>query len=149
MLVKDIMSKNLRSVMPETSIAEAMSLMRFHQVDCLPVTINKEYVGFVQLSDVLAMFFPEKFNCAEELDIDTSRLQNKYAPIVRVEVKQVMDSSRRTVSPLVTVNEAMSIMLEEDACRLAVTESGKLVGLISFDDINKSILGLIGIKVAA
>jgi acetoin utilization protein AcuB len=149
MLVKDIMSKSLRSVMPETSIAEAMTLMRFHQVDGLPVTINKEYAGFVQLSDMLTMFFPEKLNCAEDLDIDASRLQYKYAPIVRVEVKQVMNSSRRSVSPQVTVNEAMSIMLEEDACRLAVTESGKLVGLISFDDINKSILGLIGINVAA
>ena len=135
--------------MPETSIAEAMSLMRFHQVDSLPVTINKALVGFVQLRDVLAMFFPVKFNCAEDVDSDTSRLQSKYAPIVRVEVKQVMDSSRRSVSPLVTVNKAMSIMLEEHACRLAVTEGGKLVGLISFDDVNKAILGLTGTKVAA
>lgn len=43
----------------------------------------------------------------------------------------------------------MKIMLKQHIDRLAVTEDGKLAGIISLDDVNKAILGLTSTKVAA
>jgi len=136
--------------MPETSVAEAMSMMRFYQCDGLPVAVDKELVGFVQLRDVLAMFFAEKLDkLKHDSDFDLRRVQNKYAPLIRVSVKRVMDNTKRSVSALTPVNEAMNIMLDEHISSLAVTEGNKLVGMISFDDVNKAILRLTSTKVAA
>jgi predicted transcriptional regulator len=146
LLVKDIMKKSPRYVMPETSLAEAMLLMQFYKMDGLPVAINKEFIGFIQLRDVLAMLFPES---SDQENPDTKQLQIKLAPILRVEVKQIMGDAISSVSPSLSVYEAVSIMLEKHTCSLAVTEGEKLVGSISFDDVNKAILGLNSAKVAA
>lgn len=149
MFVKDVMSASPKSVTPETSIAEAMSMMRFYQCDGLPVVVDMELVGFVQLRDVLAMFFTEDQDRLKvDSEFDLRRLQNMYAPIVRATVKQVMDKST-AVSVKTTVNQAINIMLNEQTSRLAVTEDNRLVGVISFDDVNKTILGLTSTRVAA
>lgn len=140
------MTKNPRYVMPETSLAEAMLLMQFYKMESLPVAINKKFIGFVQLRDLLAMSFPESI---DREDLDMRQLQINLAPILRADVKQVMDEARRSVSPSVSVCEAMSIMQETHTCSLAVTEGEKLVGLISFDDVNNAILDLNSAIVAA
>jgi len=150
MLVKDVMSKNRRSIMPDTSIAEAMSMMRFYQCDVLPVAVDKELVGFVQLRDLLAMFFEEKLDYLNhDSDFDLRRVQNNYAPLIRVSVKQVMVDTKKSISVLASVNEAMNIMFDDQISSMAVTDGNKLVGMINFDDVNKAILKLTSTKVAA
>ncbi len=136
--------------MPETSIAEAMLLMRFYQIDGLPVVINRKLVGFVQLCDLLTIFFPENtHNQKRESGFEMRRLQSRYAPIARATVKRFMKTKIRTATPDMSVNEAMEMMLDEPGRRLAVTESGKLIGMISFDDVNKTIPGITSTRVAA
>lgn len=136
--------------MPETSIAEAMSLMRFYQCDGLPVVVDKEFVGYIQLRDVLTIFFADKTNKQEyDPELDVRRLQSKYAPIVRATVNQFMNGAKRSVPPLTSVGVAVDIMLNEHVDRMAVTEGNKLVGMVSLDDVNKVILGLTSTNVAA
>lgn len=52
-LVKDIMIKTPKTVGPKTSIAEAMRIMRNHQIGCLPVTQNAELIGVITETDFL------------------------------------------------------------------------------------------------
>jgi signal-transduction protein with cAMP-binding, CBS, and nucleotidyltransferase domain len=150
MLVKDVMSKNPRLVMPETSIAEAVSLMQFYHCDGLPVAVDKEFIGFVQLRDVLAMLSAEKLSgMKHDTEYDLKRMQNSFAPLLRATVKQVMGDKKRSVSMQAPVDEAMSIMMNQQISRLAVTEDNKLVGMVSFDDIDKAVLAAAGTKVTA
>lgn len=51
MLVKDIMIKDPICVSPETSIKEAMELMRKHKIGCLPVVSKNDLVGVVTEMD--------------------------------------------------------------------------------------------------
>lgn len=150
MLVKDIMSKRPRAIMPETSIAEAMSLMRFYQIDGLPVVINRKLIGFVQLRELLTIFITDNTpRQKRESGFDMKRLQNKYTPIARAAVKQFMRTDRKTAAPDMSVHEAMEVMLHEHMSRLAVTDGDMLAGMISLDDVNKAILGITSTKVAA
>lgn len=136
--------------MPETSIAELMTLMHFYQCDGYPVAIDGELVGFVQLRDVLTMLLPGEQNYQKAAqDIDINRLQRECGPLLRATVKQVMDVTNESVSPMMPVDEAMGIMFEHKVDKLAVTEDDKMIGIISFDVVNRVISGLTSNKVAA
>lgn len=95
MLIKDIMKKNPRSVIPETSLAEVMSLMRFYHCDGFPVVDDKMFVGFIQLRDVLTLFFVDgQDNTKPDSVFDARCLYDKYAPLVRATIKQFIDDKK-------------------------------------------------------
>ncbi len=136
--------------MPETCLAEAMALMRFYQVDALPVTVGRQLVGFLQLRDVLALFFPGRtLNQVSRPNFDARRLQDRYAPLMRAAVKKLIVTGNRSVAAGAPVSEAVGMMLNEHVTRLAVIEHDKVVGMISFDDVNKAILGVTSTRAAA
>ncbi len=136
--------------MPETSIAEVISLMRVYHCDGMPVTVDKQLIGYVQLTSVLAIFVVEgQLSMKQALDLDPKHLQSRLAPLLRATVKQVMDDTKASVSMLMTVNEAMSIMLDQQISHLAVTEDNRVVGTISIDDVSKAIPGITSTKVTA
>ncbi|MFT5386104.1 MAG: CBS domain-containing protein, partial [Saprospiraceae bacterium] len=49
----DIMIKNPTTITPETTILDAMDLMRKTQVGCLPVVKGKELIGIITEMDFL------------------------------------------------------------------------------------------------
>ena len=150
MLVKDVMNRGPRSIMPETSIAEAMSLMSSYRIDSLPVAVNKELVGFVQLRDLLALFLPKSIPAQkQESAFDTRRLQRRCAPIARAAVKRLMKSTSRSIAPDKSGKAAMHIMLDLHVSQLAVTENRRLVGMIGFEDVNNAILETTGPRAVA
>ncbi len=53
LLVEDIMEKNVISVVPSTSIREAIRIMKEYVIGCLPVAIDKELVGIITIEDVI------------------------------------------------------------------------------------------------
>jgi CBS domain-containing protein len=53
--VKDIMEANPITISPNATITDAMSLMRKHDVDCLPVVNDKELVGIITEKDFLGI----------------------------------------------------------------------------------------------
>ncbi|NJK83445.1 MAG: CBS domain-containing protein [Saprospiraceae bacterium] len=52
-MVKDIMIAEPIIVEPETTIIEAMELMREHNIGCLPVVQNGELIGLIEELDFL------------------------------------------------------------------------------------------------
>jgi CBS domain-containing protein len=67
-LVSDIMKKNPVSAPPETPTAEAINLMRHHNVGCLPVVKDEKLIGIITASDFLAVserLFMEKLKAKE------------------------------------------------------------------------------------
>lgn len=52
-LVSDIMIKNPKTVSPETTILDAMALMRANNVGCLPVVKGNELIGIITEMDFL------------------------------------------------------------------------------------------------
>ena len=149
MLVKDVMSRKVRSITPETTIAEVMSMMRFYHCDGLPVAVNNKLVGYVEHKDLIEAFFAETgaSKSAEKFDIE--KIRNGNGSIAKETVQGIMNINKAPVSPLMHINEVISMMLEDNVCQLAVTEGDRLVGTVGFDEINKAILSLASTKVAA
>jgi acetoin utilization protein AcuB len=52
-MVDEIMSHNVFTVRPETSLAEAVELLRRHRIGSLPVVKHKKLVGIITRSDIL------------------------------------------------------------------------------------------------
>ncbi len=51
--VSDIMSQNVHLGHPEMAISEAISLMKQHEIGCLPIVHNKHLVGIVTITDLI------------------------------------------------------------------------------------------------
>jgi arabinose-5-phosphate isomerase len=49
----DVMTKNPRTVSPETLVAIALDIMRSHNITQLPVVKDDEYLGVIHLHDIL------------------------------------------------------------------------------------------------
>lgn len=147
--VRNILNRSTRSIMPETSLAEAMSLMHFYQVDCLFVIVDKSLIGCVHLKDILALLLSDRLNADMDMLNDLRRLQNGHAAIIRADIKRIMVDAASSVQPSMSVVEAMAIMLNENASSLAVVEGGRLIGQINFDDLNDAVMDLAGLKIAA
>jgi CBS domain-containing membrane protein len=52
-LIKDVMKKNVITVVPETPIKEAAYIMADRKIGCLPVMSNGSLVGLVTTTDIL------------------------------------------------------------------------------------------------
>ena len=52
-LVRTVMTKNLTTVTPDTSLAEAVGLMLNSKLGCLPVVENDRVVGILAATDIL------------------------------------------------------------------------------------------------
>jgi CBS domain-containing protein len=59
-LVKDIMSSELTTVTPESSLDECMKLMTDHRIRHLPVLRDKTLCGIVSIGDVVKYLIVEK-----------------------------------------------------------------------------------------
>ena len=141
LLVENMMSGLTKSVIPETSLAEVMSLMRLYRVECLPVAVNKCLVGYVRLKDILDMLIFEDACIGTKTCRGISDLQSSNAAITRADIRRVIVDKTVSVPPSTPVNKVMSLMRMHQLSSLAVVEANELVGMVSLEDINKAITG--------
>jgi CBS domain-containing protein len=149
LLVEDLMSGLTKSVIPETSLAEVMSLMQLHHVECLPVTVNKCLVGYVRLKDIIDILFSGDACIGTETCEKITNLQSSNAAIIRADIRRFIFDKAISVPPSMPVNKAMSLMQMYQVSGLAVIEANELVGLLILDDINRAITGLVRTRAAA
>jgi predicted transcriptional regulator len=58
--VSDIMNVNVVTIEDSETIADARKQMKIHNVQRMPVTRNKELVGFITLFDIIIALFKER-----------------------------------------------------------------------------------------
>lgn len=140
MLVGERMTRNPVTVTEETSIDDALHVMRERKVRRLPVLDSSgKMVGIVSDRDLLhAAPSPATSLSVYELHYLLSKLT----------IKRVMTSPVITVSPSTPVEEAARMMVDNRIGGLPVMEGGKLVGIITETDIFKILLELLGARVS-
>lgn len=116
--VAEIMTSPVKTVFPETTIAEAGRIMLRYGHSGLPVVRDGRLVGIISRRDI------EK----------AQRSNLAHAP-----VKAFMSHQVVTVEPSLPVSEAQTLMIEHDIGRLPVVEGGRLVGIISRTDILRTL----------
>ncbi len=130
--IKDVMNTRPRTVSPNTSIDGLMDRLLGQIEGCFPVVDkNKRLVGIVTESDILQVLHP-----AVPQKIVGSVLREAMKSTART-VEEIMTKRPVSVTPDMTVTEALILMAAHKLRRLPVVEGNKLVGLLSFRDIIK------------
>lgn len=138
MLVGERMTRNPVTVAEETSIDDALHLMRERKVRRLPVLDHSgKMVGIVSDRDLL--------HAAPSPASSLSVYEMHYL-LSKLTVKRVMTSPVVTVTPNTPLEEAARIMADNKIGGLPVVEGGKLAGIITETDIFKILLELLGAR---
>jgi acetoin utilization protein AcuB len=125
MYISDVMTTNVVTVPSSSSIADAKRIMTAHKIERLPVVDKGKLVGIVTARR-LDQVSPSK---ASSLTVwELSYLLEKTT------VKEIMEKHVVTVSPDMTVEEAVSIAQSNKVGSLVVLEDSKVVGIVTTND---------------
>ncbi len=138
--VKDVMTKRVIYVTSKDTIGKALEKFNYHGIRGMPVTDkDHQVVGVIHESDVLD-YINENLNTS-----NPNEFKKQLSEFKKKKVEEIMVKHPITISPERGLEEAASLMYRHGVDRLPVVENGKLVGIISRDDILK---GLTASKVA-
>lgn len=139
MQVKDIMSRNVRSVRPDTPLLEVSSIMCLYRLPGLPVVEGSKLVGFIAEKDLLSRSFPTLDDFVDGLRGNYEEMESQYKDVVRLRVADVMATRVISVTPEMHVMQATAIMVRNRFRRIPVATDGTLVGMLSQGDVHKAL----------
>lgn len=127
MLVRDRMTPNPTTVTPDTSVKDALDLIRRKRFRHLPIVDeNGRLVGITTEKDLVY--------ASPKPEMSLSQFEIQYL-LSRMTVGQVMHRNVITVSPDLPIEEAAQVMIRHRIGCLPVLENDRLVGIISDTDI--------------
>ena len=117
LVVGDIMTEEVTTVCPGSSVVAAANIMSDKNISCIIVSDNGDLSGIITETDLL------KKAVAEGNDFR------------RMTVKQIMSSPVRSIPRNLSILDAGQIMENENIRRLVVMDQERLVGIITQTDI--------------
>jgi acetoin utilization protein AcuB len=136
MLVGERMTRNPVTITEDTSIDDALHLMRERKVRRFPILDKAGHlVGIVSDKDLLH---------AAPSPASTLSVYEMHYLLAKLTVKKVMSSPVITVSPDMPLEDAARIMADNKIGGLPVLDGDELVGIITETDIFKILLELMG-----
>ena len=126
MYVKDVMTMNVVNIPSNTTISDAKKIMDAHKIRRLPVVDRGKIVGIVT-ERRLEAYTPSKATSLSVWEIG-------YL-LGNTTVKDIMEKNAVSVTPEMTVEEALATAQERKVGALLVVEkSGQLVGIVTTND---------------
>lgn len=141
MLVKDIMTRAVKTITMDTRLQEVASLMCLNRFSGLPVVgEDNELLGILAERDVLRYLFPDLRDVMEgTASMDFEAMEDEYKKILSVRAGDLMTKNVLAVSPEIPILKAVSIMARSNFRRIPVADGKKLVGMLSLGDIHRAI----------
>jgi len=116
-LVREIMSKDVKVVRPDTTAQEIVATMNKFDISSIIVVQGERPVGIITARDILVRL-----------------VEQCLAPGV-LTAKQIMTSPLVTISESATIEEAARLMSKKKVKTLPVMDNNKLAGIVTFTDI--------------
>ena len=120
-LLREIMSRQLVTVTPDTPLSEARHLLAEHRIRRLPVIAGRRLVGIVSDRDV----------------------RSASASHDRTPVAQIMTRNVVTATSQMRVDEAARIMLDGRFGGLPVVDGGELTGIVTETDLLRALIDVL------
>jgi len=112
-----LMSRNLKTIPHNATLKEAACLMRDKRIGSLLVVRNDDHIGILSETDLV------RRGIAEGLDPDKVIVEGiMSSPIIAIDIEK-------------TAEEANTVMSERGIRHLAITNEGKIVGILSIRDL--------------
>lgn len=125
MKVDSWMIKDLVTIGSDAGIRDALMVMKKHSVRHLPVIDNSQFVGLVTLGDLKQAILA--------------------AMLESLKVSDVMIQSPYTITRETTLEKAARIIYEKNIGCLPVVEEGRILGIITVNDILKAFIDIMGV----
>jgi len=144
--VKEIMTKQVITVTPETEIVKAAKILIENRINGLPVVDKGRLVGILCQSDLIVQQkkfpIPSLFTFLDGYISLTSekQLEKKIQKIAATTVDEAMTPNPVTVEPDTSVEEAATLMVDKNFHTLPVVEGDRLVGIVGKEDILKLLI---------
>jgi CBS domain-containing protein len=145
--VKDIMTREVKTVSPATEITHAAKLLLSERINGAPV-VNKsgELVGILCQSDLIAQQksipIPSLFTLLDGYIPLTlsSRLDREVEKIAATKVENAMTPDPITVNSDTDIEKVAGLMVEKNYHTLPVVDGGVLVGIVGKEDVLRTLL---------
>ncbi len=145
--VKDIMTRALITVSPETEIVHATKLLLENHINGVPVTDETgKLVGILCQSDLIAqqkkLPTPSFFRLLNGLIPMTSmkQIEKQVQKIAATTVAQAMTPNPVTVQPDTGIEEVAALMVDKNFHTIPVMDEGKIVGILGKEDILRTLI---------
>jgi len=144
---KDIMTKEVITVHPETEVVQAAKLLLEHHINGLPVVDKEGHLeGIICQSDLIAQQkkipLPSFFILLDSFIPLTSHknIEKELHKIAAITVIDAMTLDPITVGPETGLEEIATLMVKNNIHTLPVLDQGKLVGIIGKEDILRTLM---------
>ena len=145
--VKDIMTKEIITVSPQTEIATAAKILLEKRINGLPVIDDSgKLVGILCQSDLVAQQksipIPSVYTLLDSFIPLTSlkRIDKEVKKIAALKVEQAMTPNPVTVGPETGIEDVARLMVDKKYHTLPVVEDNKIVGIVGKEDVLKTLL---------
>ena len=146
MKVSEVMTHKVRTVGPEATYSQILKLLIRHKISGLPV-VNKKgrVIGIISEKDLFNQLFPseEIFYKDPEYYMDFNMIEKDDKAVRKIKVKKIMSKEVISIGSDDHVLKACSLFMKYKVRRLPVIDNGKLVGIISTNNIYKHFLARI------
>lgn len=153
-LVGDVMQRRVRSVTPDTTLAEAARMMTRYHLGSIPVlTEDGEVLGMVNGRDLLALALPRYLKetrtgvgrgsggtAVEEVD-GAGAGAGVGADPENLPVREVMDRSVLCLSEDQSLADVAGLMVAKDTDRFPVVREGIMVGMLTRGGVVRLLFG--------
>lgn len=126
-LVRDVMSKEVKVVRPDTTVREVVATMNKFNIGSIIVVQGERPVGIITERDILR------------------RLVEPCLAPETLTARHIMTSPVTTISETATIEEAATLMAKKKVKRLPVMSNEKIVGIVTFTDIVTKVPTLLSI----
>ncbi len=148
---EDVLSTEVVSVEPGTSLGRALATFREERIEHLPVVDGDSTVGILSLYDVLEFVTRELTRSQggdPEAHMDASTgghhggfgaREGESADLLELPVRNVMVENLGTSAPDDDLDDVLAVMFEFDASSSVVLEDGELAGIVTKTDLLESL----------
>ena len=137
MFIKDIMTKDVITISPDTSLKEIGEIFKEKRISGIPVVNNKgDLLGIVTLTDMLRIL--DQIYVWKELEkivtgLKLSNLRNEEKS--KAKAKDIMTSQVVTIREDATIEDLTKVMFTKKIHTIPVTADGRLVGVVGKRDL--------------
>ncbi|EJJ25170.1 CBS domain-containing protein [Rhizobium sp. CF142] len=144
---KSVMTTDLVTVSPDTTVAEAARLMLLHHVTAVPVVdADKRLLGLVSEGDVMRHFgaqFQSKRAQWLRMLAEGEALAPEFLAEIRINqqhVREMMHTSIISGDEEASLAELADLMLKHQIKRVPILRNGVLVGIVSRADVVRAVV---------
>jgi len=139
MKAREIMIRDVKSLFPDMTSREALSLLQKMAISGLPVVDEQgKLVGMFTEKEILAYTLPSYINKVGSFvyEENPKSTRKKLGELDKIKVSQLMRKEVVSITEETTLCEVARIMLTQKARRLPVVDkAGKVVGIIARSDV--------------